>query len=179
MQLQIFETPKYYATDFITDKEVFEKATGIKMYVDGFGTAICGRTMLDVLKIDKELIRLHGEYMNEKKQSMNQFVAEKFGQDILFILHKWTTVPVVIETYYRLYNPHTQSYFTAGYNCTSENEMREELSFYGYLYDRLKQGQRKLPLDKMLTVCGLILEKSVGEPFDEKQDPHYFDIMAA
>ena len=174
MQLELFNKPAYYNTSFEDDKNEFESKTGIKFYIDGFGTFFCGKKMLDIIRIDRELIRQYGEYI-ENGISMREFITSIFGEDIFYIFNKWTTPPVQVYTYYRLFNTKTKSYLSIGYNSISEDEMKKEVSFYGYLYGKLKKKQRELPLEKMLAICDYVIETS-NEPFKEQEDPSYFEI---
>lgn len=94
IQLELFEKSKFYSTDFEEDAVYFKEITGVRLYVDGLMTCATGRRQLDLIKIDKELMRAYDEYSNGccEKCSIMQFLEKKFGDDIVFIVHKWTII---------------------------------------------------------------------------------------
>lgn len=96
IQLELFEKSKFYNTDFEEDAVFFKQTTGVKLHIDGLMTCATGRRQLDIIKIDKELMREHPEYNVSgccAKCSLMQFLEKKFGEDIKFIVHKWTIIP--------------------------------------------------------------------------------------
>jgi len=95
IQLELFEKSKFYSTDFEEDAVHFKNTTGVKLFVDGLMTACTGRTQIDILKIDKEMYREFPEYATGtcQKCSLIGFLGKKFGEDIQFIVHKWTLIP--------------------------------------------------------------------------------------
>lgn len=96
IQLELFEKSKFYATDFEEDAVHFKQVTGVKLFVDGLMTCATGRTQIDILKVDRELMREHSEYNVSgccAKCSLMEFLEKKFGEDIKFIVHKWTIIP--------------------------------------------------------------------------------------
>ena len=95
IQLELFEKSKFYATDFEEDAVHFKQTTGVKLFVDGLMTCATGRTQIDIIKIDKEMCREFPEYSTGlcEKCSLMEFLEKKFGEDIKFIVHKWTIIP--------------------------------------------------------------------------------------
>lgn len=95
-ELLLFPLPKYYSTSFEEDAIAWENATNVKLFVDGFMSAICGRKQLDLPKIDKELKSRWYDYENKGcclKCSLEKFVTLTFGDEISFLLTKWTIIP--------------------------------------------------------------------------------------
>ena len=95
IQLELFEKSKFYATDFEEDAVHFKQTTGIKLFVDGLMTCCTGRTQIDIIKIDKAMYQQFEEYSSGtcEKCSLMEFLEKKFGEDIKFIVHKWTIIP--------------------------------------------------------------------------------------
>lgn len=94
-ELLLFPLPKYYSTSFEDDAVVWQDATKTKLYADGFMSAVCGRKQLDLPKIDKAL-RDRYDYENKGcclKCSLENFVTLTFGEDISYLLTKWTIIP--------------------------------------------------------------------------------------
>jgi hypothetical protein len=88
-QLKLFQEPVYMRTDFDTDSMVFKNATGVKFPLDGWATAIKGRKTLDVLALDVYLGRKYKDSYPEG-MSMNDFIRCNFGDDIMYIVNKWS-----------------------------------------------------------------------------------------
>lgn len=94
-QLSLFPLPKFYRTSFDEDARVWKEKTKVKLYVDGLMTSITKRKQIDVVKLDRIL---KSKYHYQKigncfKCTMKDFVVSEFGEDIAFILDKWTLIP--------------------------------------------------------------------------------------
>lgn len=88
-QLQLFPLPIYQQSHFDHDARVWYEATGTKLQLDGFMSAMCGKPVVDVLHVDKQLARRYPTYRAERGLSMDSFVTRQFGDDILYLLNKW------------------------------------------------------------------------------------------
>ena len=87
-QLELFPLPIFYKTDFETDCKAWYEKTGVKFYIDGFMSAICGSKQVDIIKIDRELERKY----NYKNQSLKDFVNKFFGADYEYLFTKYSQI---------------------------------------------------------------------------------------
>ena len=94
-ELLLFPLPKYYSSTFEEDAIAWENSTKTKFYADGFMSAVCGRKQLDLPKIDKALKDKY-DYENKGcclRCSLEKFVTLTFGEEISYLLTKWTLIP--------------------------------------------------------------------------------------
>lgn len=95
-QLSLFPIPKYLRTTFEEDREVWEKTVGTKFRIDGWATAVFGKKVIDIVAMDNDLwLKYDPEYSKDgccAKCSMMDFLSEKFGEDISFLIYKWTSI---------------------------------------------------------------------------------------